>query len=178
MSNIHAISDVPERQAHLPFAETPALLQSSGLSETMFGLHVDGQSRPLPRTSDQHPNSLQPHGMIARRDDAPTSNPFFISGTCPPQHERSHASMRLELRSTGSGKNATSCANRLLVQQAATQHESRWGSPLSALPRKEQPDPPTKKSRTTGGSAFMEFRNHKMKTAKRLMAPHRRLTDC
>ena len=160
----------------MPFAETLAWLQSFGLSETMFGLHVDDQSQPSPRRSDQDPISPQLHGMIARRDDAPTPNQFFIIGTCPPRHARSHASMRLEFRSTGSGKNATSCANRLLVQQAATQHESRWGSPLSVLPRKEQLERPTKKSKTTGGSAFLEFRNHKLKTAKRLMAPHRALT--
>ena len=102
--------------------------------------------------------------------------PFDRQKPCPFHLARSHASMRLEFRSSGSGKNGTACANRLLVQQAATQHECRWGSPLSVSRKEQQQGQPTKRSRKLGGNAFLEFRNQAIKTAKRLMAPDRALT--
>ena len=79
--------------------------------------------------------------------------------------------MRLDVRSTGSGKNTTPSANRVFVQQAAAEHKNRFGSPLSV----EMPASTAKivketrgKHRGVGGNPRFEFMNQKLKIAKRM----------
>lgn len=106
--------------------------------------------------------------------------------------ERSHAGMRLDLRSSGQGRNFTASSNRIMCQQVRSEyaHRSsvvRLGEPLPLLPGVgrdvvgNQVAPIASSTlqqprRRHGGNPKFEHQNHKMAVHKSLHAPDRALT--
>jgi len=96
--------------------------------------------------------------------------------------ERSHGAFRLDVRSSGRGKNATESANRVLIQQAAAEHTARFQRPpapglgMGASPSSLSGDAHATRQRQTGGSSFICFYNTKQQAKKRVIAPRRALS--
>ena len=111
--------------------------------------------------------------------------------------ERSHATMRLDVRSTGVARNFTQTSNRVMCQQLGAEHRRRdgevpclkhWqaqgppspndGQSAQALPLVACGDEPTPKLRKRSGmNPYLEYLNHKMATFKSLFAPGRDLSQ-
>lgn len=106
--------------------------------------------------------------------------------------ERSHAHMRLDLRSDGRSKSFPASANRTLCQQAAASYKRLTGADPALVRRGAIGDAahvlvggahassssggPGGGSKRLGGNPFMSFLNHKMATAKKVHARQRALS--
>lgn len=107
--------------------------------------------------------------------------------------ERSHATMRQELRTGGRARSGAVAANRVIVQQTRAEHMQRCGvdparakaaPPGAAAALAPEPPPgqivPAQRAATAtsrrGGNAAMSWRNNKLAVFKRTHAPHRPLT--
>ena len=111
--------------------------------------------------------------------------------------ERSHATMRLDARSTTVARNFTQTSNRVMCQQLGAEHRRRdgevpclkhWqaqgppspndGQSAQALPLVACGDEPTPKLRKRSGmNLYLEYLNHKFATFKSLSAPGRDLSQ-
>ena len=95
--------------------------------------------------------------------------------------ERAHASLRVDLRSTGTAANFAAGINRFFCQQLRAEHQSRCGEDPAAAPPPlagagAAAQPPESKRRRVGGNARMECHNHKLRAHKQRVAPDRSLT--
>ena len=94
--------------------------------------------------------------------------------------ERSHGAFRLDIRSCGQGKNATVSANRVLLQQAAAEHKSRFS--CAPTPQRDQANggdglaPQFSSRQRVGGNPYFCYLNTKRAAKKRIIAPDRLLT--
>ena len=96
--------------------------------------------------------------------------------------ERSHNTLRLELRGT-KARSTTVGSNRVFLQQAAAEHRRRFGFDVSRLAVRdiltEQPpaDRNAKTCKKAGGNARISFRNHELHACKPMKASSRALTQ-
>ena len=104
--------------------------------------------------------------------------------------ERSHATMRLDVRSTGPGRNFVHSANRIQAQQLLAEHLRRGGQEPSLAPLLDKTSrprgdsivvasaqkPQPKKSSRAGLNPKMECQNHKLATYKQFFAADRTIT--
>jgi hypothetical protein len=94
--------------------------------------------------------------------------------------EGSHGAFRLDIRSCGPGKNATVSANRVLLQQAAAEHKSRFS--CAPTPQRDQANggdglaPQFSSRQRVGGNPYFCYLNTKRAAKKRIIAPDRPLT--
>lgn len=104
--------------------------------------------------------------------------------------ERLHATMRVEMRSTGAGTTFVPASNRVFCQQLRAAHKVRTGIDPSEVKlavadnSKDADDDlatgssSANKSRTgVGLNPRLAWQNHKLKAFKQRVAPHRALTD-
>lgn len=105
--------------------------------------------------------------------------------------ERLHASMRVDLRSTGRARCFTTSSDRIVCQEVRAEHQTRSGvDPSKALvssgtSRRRGSEAasavvdakPDQRARATRGGARMVWQNHKMSAFKAAVAPARPLTN-
>ena len=102
------------------------------------------------------------------------------SEVCIDSTERLHASLRLELRSTGAASSFAVGANRLMCSQLRAAHQQLTECDPAVLPLPslaEETVRPRSKSTGCGGNPKLEFRNHKLKTHKAMVAAEKPLTQ-
>ena len=103
--------------------------------------------------------------------------------------ERSHAQMRVDLKSSGHSKSFVASSNRVLCHQVSSHHQTLHGHDPALAPPLALQDAdgggmplavadlhPKKKAKHLGGNPLLSFTNHKMATFKRVHARDRALT--